>query len=96
VENVLTIDFKKPYAKRLSINPAKQKIFFIQNGIDYDSAGSCCNKKQVQDHYAKVAAKAQATADAATLAAKTAMDEVAAVMKETGVTKTAIKKAAAG
>ena len=96
MQNVLTIDFKQPFAKRLSADPAMQTTFFLQNGIEYDAAGQACDKEQVSGHYAKVAAAAQKVADEALQAAKEAQEEVAAMMVETGVSKTAVKKAAVG
>lgn len=95
MQNVLNINFQQPYAKRLSIDPAKQKVFFIQNGIDYDSAGKCVDKRQVQHHYATAAANAQSDVDAALQAAKDAQAEVDEMMKETGTSKAAVKKATA-
>ena len=95
MQNVLTIDFQRPYAKRLSIDPAKQKVFFIQNGIDYDSGGTAVDKRQVQHFYTSAAATAQADVDAAVNAAKAAQEQVTAMMKETGVTKAAAKNATA-
>jgi hypothetical protein len=65
MKDVTTIDFTERYGKVVEEDVANQKVFFIQNGIEYDGAGKACNKKQIKAHYAKVAAEAQQTADAA-------------------------------
>ena len=68
MKDVTKIDFTERYGKVVEEDPTKQKVYFIQNGIEYDGAGNACNKKQIKAHYAKVAAEAQQTADAAMVA----------------------------
>lgn len=94
MQNVMQIDYKQSYGKVVSINPAKQKVFFKQNGIDYNSAGVACDPKQIKAHYAKIAVDAQKSAEEAVTAAEAAQAEVAEIMKAGSVTKSDMKKAA--
>ena len=96
MEDVTKIDFTKPYGKISSLDVASQTVFYTQNGIDYGIDGMACDEKQVKEHYAKIAAQAQADADAAKQAAEEAQKGVDALIKQAGVTKTAVKKAAKG
>ncbi len=78
MRDITTIDWNAEYAKRVSADPSTQKVFFIQDGIEYDAAGKACNKKQVKEYYAKRAANAQKEADDAkdaAAAAQAAADE---------------------
>ena len=95
MKDITTIDWSAPMQKCVEEDRAKQKVFFIQNGIQYDAGGNACNKAQVKDYYAKLAASAQAEADAAKEAAAAAQKNADALMKDAGVTKTALKQAAA-
>ncbi len=81
-QDITQLDRSRPYGTIKSLDPAKQKVFFVQDDIEYDAAGCACNAKQVQDHYDKVAAQAQADADAAAEAAKAAKANAAAMIKE--------------
>ena len=62
MSDIMNIDFSQPYGKVLAANPAKQKVFFMQNGIEYDAAGKACNPKQVQAYAKSKAEEAQAAA----------------------------------
>lgn len=73
---------------------AKQKVFFLQDGIEYDASGTACNVTQVKKHYADVAAAAQKTADDAKEAAAEAQAAADAMLKQAGMNKTAARKAA--
>lgn len=93
-DDITQIDFKRSYGKIRTLEPGKQKVFYTQDGIEYDSAGKACNAKQVKDFYAKKVVEAQAEVDAAKESAAQAQAEVDAMMKQAGLTKTAVKKAA--
>ena len=93
MRDITTIDWKAPYGKIRSLNPAKQKVWYAQNGVEYDSAGKACNAGQVKKHYQDVATAAQKTADEAkeaSVAAQKAADEM---LKQAGINKTAARKA---
>ena len=94
MQDVTQIDWKRPYGKVRTMNPGEQKVFFTQNGMEYDAAGKACNAKQVKDHYAKVAAEAQAAADEAKEAAAKAQKDADEVLKAAGINKTAARKTA--
>lgn len=87
MENVAKIDFKKPYSKIVEVKPTrmlKQKVFWKQNGIDYDIAGNAVNVKQVEQYYTRLAENAQKAADDAKESAKNAAAqarEIAAAAK---------------
>ena len=72
MQDVTQIDWKRPYGKIASIDIASQKVFFTQNGIDYDAGGKCLDPKQIKKHYSAVAANAQKAADDAREAAEAA------------------------
>jgi len=93
MRDVTQIDFSLPYGKIRTLNVAKQKVWFTQNGIEYDSAGKACNTKQVKDHYAKIAIDAQKAADDAKDAAAQAQAQADVVLKAAGTTKTKVRKA---
>lgn len=61
--DVMQIDFTQRYGKVIQEDVVNQKVYFVQNGIDYDGAGKACNKDQLKKHYAKVAAEAQQEAN---------------------------------
>ena len=65
MKDVTTIDFTERFGKVVEEDVVNQKVFFIQNGIEYDGSGNACNKKQIKAHYAKVAAEAQEVANQA-------------------------------
>lgn len=95
MENVAQIDFKQPYSKIVEVIPArilKQKVFFKQNGIDYDIAGKAVDVKQVTKFYDQVAADAQAQADAAKEAAVEAARQAKEVAAEAKAAVTGAKK----
>jgi len=95
MEDLTTIDFKKPYSKYVCVRPqdiAKQKVFFGQNGIHYDANGHAVDPKQIKAHYATIAKDAQKVADDAVAAAKQAQEQADALLKAGGVTKTAARK----
>jgi len=87
MENVATIDFKKPYSKIVEVKPQrilKQKVFFTQNGIDYDIAGNACNQSQIKRYYDDLVKQAEqdaADAKKAATAAAAAAKEMAAGAK---------------
>lgn len=91
MRDVTKIDFKLAHGKIRSLNPGKQKVWYQQDGIDYDSSGTACNPKQVKDHYAGVAADAQKAADDAKEAAAAAQIQADEVLKAAGLAKTARK-----
>jgi len=68
MKDVTQIDFTERFGKVVEEDVVNQKVFFIQNGIEYDGSGNACNKKQIKAHYARVAAEAQQTADDAMVA----------------------------
>lgn len=72
MHDVTQIDWKQPYGKIASVDIANQKVFFVQNGIDYDAAGKALNPKQIKKHYNTVATDAQKAADEAKEAAEAA------------------------
>ncbi|MDH3386881.1 MAG: hypothetical protein OEN02_03165 [Gammaproteobacteria bacterium] len=94
MRDVTTIDWTRPMAKVRSLNPGTQKVFFTQDGIEYDAAGKACNAKQVKEHYAAVAAEAQKAADEAKEQAASAQSQADEVLKAAGMNKTAARKAA--
>ena len=61
---------------------AKQKVFFLQDGIEYGPQGKACNVKQVKAYYATKAADAQKVVDDAVEAAKVAQENVDAMFKQ--------------
>ena len=68
MRDITTIDWQGDMTKVVESDPVKipkQKVFFLQNGIEYDAGGKACNKLQVKHYYATVAQEAQETADAA-------------------------------
>lgn len=98
MRDISQIDWKSDYSKIVEGDPGKilkQKVFFLQNGVEYNAAGIACNAKQVKDYYTTVAADAQKMADDAKLAATEAQANADAAIKNAGITKTAAKKAAA-
>lgn len=92
MHDIREIDFSKPYG-RVSTTAPNQKVFFIQDGIDYDSAGKAVDEKQVKAVLAKRAADAQKIADEAREAAEALQADAEALIKDTGITKTDLKKA---
>ena len=72
MKDISQIDWSAPYSKRVSADPIKQKVFYIQDGIEYDATGKACNAKQIKEHYKALADKAQQDADAAKEAAAAA------------------------
>ncbi len=84
MKDVSNIDWKAPYSEIKEGDPsklAKQKVFFLQDGIEYDAQGKACNVKQVKDYYAAEAKKAQEVADAAKAAAEAASAAVTELNK---------------
>lgn len=94
MKDITKIDWSAPFGKVSHIDPTKQKVFYVQNGVEYDAAGNCIDAKKVKDYYAKVAADAQAAADEAAAAARAAQEQADAMLKTAGITKAAAKKAA--
>lgn len=94
MRDIMQIDWNAPYSKRVAAEPAKQKVFYIQDGIEYDSAGKACNAKQVKAHYEKLARDAQAVADEAAEAAKAAQETANTALKQAGTTRAAARKKA--
>jgi len=92
MKDVTKIDFKLPHGKIRTLDPGKQKVWFTQNGLDYDAGGNACNAKQVKAYYAKIASDAQKNADDAKEAAANAQAQADEVLKAAGVTKTAARK----
>ncbi len=93
MRDVTKIDFKLPFGKIRSLDPGKQKVWYTQDGIDYDSSGTACNAKQVKTHYGALAAAAQNAADEAKEAASNAQAQADEVMKSAGLSKAAVRKA---
>ena len=93
MRDVTKIDFAKPHGKVRALDPSKQKVYFRQEGIDYDSTGTACNAKQVKAHYAGIAAAAQKQADDAKDAAAVAQESADEMLKAAGINKTAARKA---
>lgn len=93
MKDITSIDWKAPYGKIRSLNPAKQKVWYTQNGIEYDSSGKACNPKQVQKYLGDKASEAQAVADEAKEVAAAAQKDATAMLKDAGMTKTAARKA---
>ncbi|MCP4469886.1 MAG: hypothetical protein GY815_04225 [Gammaproteobacteria bacterium] len=76
MENIATIDFKKPYSKIVEVKPQrilKQKVFFKQNGVDYDIAGNATSQSQVKGYYDGVVKQAEQDAANAKEAAEAAI-----------------------
>lgn len=82
MRNVAQLDHSQPYTKIRSLDTAKQKVFFIQDGIEYDAAGTAVNQRQIKAYYDKQVADAEARADDAKAAAKAAADEAKAAAAE--------------
>ena len=93
MRDVTKIDFSKPHGKVRSMDPSKQKVYFRQDGIDYNSTGTACSAKQVKEHYSKIASSAQLAADEAKEAAANAQSQADEMLKSAGITKTAARKA---
>lgn len=96
MRDITSIDWNAPYQRIVDEDVQNQKVFYIQNEIEYDAGGKACNAKQVKAHYAAVAAEAQKQADEAKEAAAEAQKAADDMLKQAGVTKTAARKAAAG
>lgn len=94
MRDVTTIDWSKAHAKIRSLNPGTQKVFFTQDGIEYDAGGKACNAKQVKEYYASIAADAQQAADEAKDAAASAQAAADEMLKQAGINKTIARKAA--
>lgn len=93
MRDITNIDWKAAYGKIRSLNPAKQKVWYTQNGVEYGPDGKACNAKQVKEYYASVASEAQKAADdakEASAAAQLAADEM---LKQAGINKAAARKA---
>lgn len=93
MRDITTLDFSKPHAKVRSLDAAKQKVFFTQDGIEYDAAGKACNAKQVKEYAARKAAEAQKLADDAKEQAAAIQKEADEVLKAAGLNKTQARKA---
>lgn len=96
MRDITTIDWKARYGKVRTLDVGKQKVFYQQDGVDYDAAGMACNPAQVKKYYAQVASEAQKAADDAKEAAANAQAAADEMLKAAGVNKTAARKAAAG
>ena len=93
MRDITSIDWKAPYGKIRTLDVSKQKVFYQQNGIDYDAAGKACNKTQVKKYLADVATEAQKFADDAKEAMAEAQKAADTMLKNAGMTKTAARKA---
>ena len=93
MRDITTIDWKAPFGKIRTLNPAKQKVFYTQGGIDYDAAGKACTAAQVKRYYAEVATEAQKAADDAKEASAAAQKAADQMLKQAGMNKTAARKA---
>lgn len=93
MRDITSIDWKAPYGKIRSLNPGKQKVWYTQNNVEYGSDGKACNAAQVKKYYATVAADAQKVADEAKEASVTAQKAADEMLKNAGLTKTAVRKA---
>ena len=83
--DITTIDWKQPYTeiKEGDVSLiAKQKVFFLQNGIEYGHQGKAVNAKQVKAYFADQASEAQKVVDDAVAAAKVAQKNVDAMMQQ--------------
>lgn len=92
MRDVTKLDRSRPHGRVRTLDPGKQKVFFIQDGIEYDAAGNACNPKQVKEYYAQVAAEAQANADAAKEQAAAAQKAADEMLKQAGINKTQARK----
>lgn len=96
MKDITKIDWQGDYTKLKEGDPAKmakQKVFFIQDGIEYGPDGVACNGPQVKKHYQAVAAEAQKSADEAKDAAAAAQVAADEMLKTAGINKTAARKA---
>jgi hypothetical protein len=93
MRDITKIDFNRSYGRVRTMDAAKQKCFYIQDGIEYDSSGTACNAKQVKEHYAQVAASLQQQADEAKEQAAAAQAQADEMLKAAGVTKAQARKA---
>ena len=83
--DITEIDWKAPFTKIIEgdiTKIAKQKVFFLQDGIEYGPQGKACNSKQVKAYYATKAADAQKIVNDAVEAAKIAQENVDAMFKQ--------------
>jgi hypothetical protein len=94
MRDITTIDWKAPFGKVRTTDTSKQKVFFLQDGIEYDSAGKACNPAQVKKHYATLAADIQKQADEAKEQAAQAQKAADEMLKQAGMNKTQARKAA--
>ena len=98
MKDITQIDWKGDFTELKEGDPKKrtqQKIFFLQDGIEYDASGTACNAGQVKKYYARVATEAQETADAAKDFAADAQTAADTMLKQAGINKTAARKATA-
>jgi type V secretory pathway adhesin AidA len=92
MRDITTINWKEPFGKHRSLDVAKQKVFYTQNGIEYDAGGVACNQTQVKKYYAQVATDAQKAADEAKEASVRAQEAADEMLKKAKLTKTAARK----
>lgn len=88
MHDITQIDFKRDFTTIREGSPAlipKQKVFFIQDGIDYDATGKACDAKQVKKYFADTAKEAQDIADEAKAAHAEAQAKVDEMMKKAGI-----------
>ena len=97
MRDVSQIDWAEPMSKIVEGDQkkvTKQRIFYQQNGIDYDAAGIAVDPKQVKAYYQSVADEAAAEAKAASDAAAAAAENAAALKKHATSVKVPRAKAA--
>lgn len=96
MKDITNIDWKDDYTMIKESDVAKmpkQKVFFLQNGLEYDAAGMACNAAQVKKYYSQVAIAAQKTADEAKESAAAAQVSADAMLKNASMNKTEARKA---
>ena len=99
MRDITNIDWADHHTKIVESDPmkmAKQKVFFLQNGIEYGASGVACNAAQVKKYYNDVAQEAQDTATAAVEAANSAQAAAEEALKRASppAKKAAVAKSA--
>ena len=84
MRDITVIDWTQPYSKRVQHDTSKQKVFFIQDGIEYGSDGKACNKTQINAYLKRKQDEAQAEVDAAKAALDAAKANAADLKKTAG------------
>ena len=93
MRDITNIDWSGPYGYHKTAQPAKQKVWYTQNGIEYGSDGKACNAAQVKKYLETIASDAQLVADAAKEASTAAQKAATEMMKNAGMNRTEARKA---